>query len=101
MDQLPSLIAAALQALRASASIRPLGPPPERLTVTAEERELLDRLTRDTPDLVQSKAGGVADALRQATPAVQPLMSGARDVDVFLVALVDEVADPELKAGDP
>ena len=45
--------------------------------------------------------GDVADALRQATPAVQPLMADARDVDVFLVALVDQVVDRELRAGDP
>ena len=57
---------------------------------------MLDRLTRDTPDIVQSIAGDVADALRAATPAVQPLMAEARDVDVFLVALVDQVVDREL-----
>ena len=45
--------------------------------------------------------GDVADALRDAAPAVQPLMAGARDVDVFLVALVDQVVDRELRAGDP
>ena len=102
MDRLPSIIAEALEALRAGAGIRPLGSPPERLTFTAEERELLDRLTRDTPDIVQSMAGDVAaDALRQAMPAVQPLMSGARDVDVVLVALVDQVVDRELGADDP
>jgi hypothetical protein len=101
LDRLPSLTAEALEALRAGASTRPLGSPPERLTFTAEERELLDRLTRDTPDIVQSMAGDVADALRQATPAVQALMSDARDVDVFLVALVDQVVDCELGADDP
>jgi hypothetical protein len=100
LDRLPSIIADALEALRAGAGIHPLGPPPERLTVTAEERGLLDRLTRDTPDIVQSMAGDVADALRHAMPAVQPLMSGARDVDVFLVALVDQVVDRELRADD-
>ena len=46
-------------------------------------------------------AGDVADALHQAMPAVQPLMSGARDVDVFLVAVVEQVVDRELRAGDP
>ena len=100
MDRLPFIIADALEALRADARIRPLGSPPERLTFTAEERELLDRLTRDTPDVVQSMAGDVTDALRDATPAVQPLMSEARDVDRFLVALVDQVVDRELRAGD-
>jgi hypothetical protein len=77
LDQLPSIIAEALEALRAGAGIRPLGPPPERLTVTAEERELLDRLTRDTPDVVRSMAADVADALRHGTPAAQPLLSDA------------------------
>jgi len=101
LDRLPSIIADALEALRAGAGISPLGPPPERLTLTAEERELLDRLTRDTPDVVLSMSGDVADALRHATPAVQPLMADARDVDLFLVALVDQVVDRELKAGDP
>jgi hypothetical protein len=101
LDRLPSIIADALEALRTGAGIRPLGPPPERLTFTAEERELLDRLTRDAPDIVQSMAGDVADVLRRATPAVQPLMADARDVDVFLVALMDQVVDRELKAGDP
>jgi hypothetical protein len=86
--------------LRAGAGIRPPGAPPERLTFTAEERELLDRLTRDAPDIVQSMAGD-ADALRHATPFVQPLMAGTRDVDLFLVALVDQVVDRELKAGGP
>jgi len=101
LDRLPSIIADALEALRAGASIRPLGSPPERLTFTAEERELLDRLTRDTPDVVQSMAGDVTDALRDATPAVQPLMSEGRDVDRFLVALVDQIVDRELRASDP
>jgi hypothetical protein len=101
LDRFPSIIADALEALRTGAGIRPLGPPPERLTFTAEERGLLDRLTRNAPDIVQSMAGDVADALRRATPAVQPLMAAARDVDVFLVALVDQVVDRELKAGDP
>jgi hypothetical protein len=91
LDRLPS---------RAGAGIRPLGSPPERLTFTTEERELLDRLTRDTPDVVQSMAADVADALRDATPAVQPLMAGAPDVDLFLVALVDQVVDRELRADD-
>jgi hypothetical protein len=59
-----------------------------------------DRLTRDTPDVVRSMAGDVAGALRHATPFVQPLMSEARDVDVFLVALVDQVVDRELRADD-
>ena len=45
-------------------------------------------------------AGDVADALRQATPAVQPFMTEARDVDVFLLALVDQVVDRELSADD-
>jgi len=101
LDRLPSIIADALEALRAGAGIRPLGAPPERLTFTAEERELLDRLTRDAPDIVQSMAGDVADALRQAAPAVQPLMADARDVDVFLIALVDQVVDRELRAEEP
>ena len=100
MDRLPSIIAEALSVLRAGAGIRPLGPPPERLTFTAEEQELLDRLTRDAPDIVQSMAGDVADALRRATPAVQPLLSEAGDVDVFLVALVDQVVARELRADD-
>ena len=100
MDRLPSFIAEALEPLGAAAGIHPLGSPPERLTFTAEERELLDRLTWDTPDIVHSMAGDVADALRQATPAVQPLMAEARDVDVFLVALVDQVVDRELRADD-
>ena len=101
LDRLPSIIADALEALRTGAGIRPLGPPPERLTFTAEERGLLDRLTRNAPDIVQSMAGDVADALRRATPAVQPLMAAARDVDVFLVALVDQVVARERRAGDP
>jgi hypothetical protein len=101
LDRLPSIVAEALEALRAGAAIHPLGPPPERLTVTAEERGLLDRLTRDTPDIVQSMADDIADALRQAMPAVQPVMSDARDVDCFLVALVDRVVARELRAGDP
>jgi hypothetical protein len=50
LDRLPAILAEALEALRAGAGVRPLGPPPERLTFTAEERRLLDRLTRDTPD---------------------------------------------------
>ena len=33
--------------------------------------------------------------------AVQPSMADARDVDRFLVALVDKVVDRELRAGDP
>jgi hypothetical protein len=98
LDRLSSIIADALEALITGAGIRPLGPPPERLTFTAEERGLLDRLTRDTPDIVRSMAGDVADALRHATPAVQPLMAEARDVDVFLVALADQVVDRELRA---
>ena len=48
-----------------------------------------------------SIAADVADALRDAMPAVQSLMADARDVDVFLVALVDPVVDRELRAGDP
>jgi hypothetical protein len=75
--------------------------PAQRLTFTAAERELLDRLTRDTPDVMLSMSGDVADALRHATPAVQPLLSDARDVDLFLVALVDQVVDRERRAGDP
>jgi hypothetical protein len=101
LDRLPALLAEALEALRAGAGLRPLGLPPERLTFTAEERGLLDRLTRDTPDIVQSMAGDVADALRHATPAVQPLLSDARDVDGLLVALVDQVVDRELRGDDP
>ena len=101
LDRLPSIIADALEALRAGAGISPLGPPPERLTLTAEERELLDRLTRDTPDVVLSMSGDAADALRRATPAVQPLMADARDVDLFLVALVDQVVARERRVGDP
>jgi hypothetical protein len=101
LDRFLSIIADVLQALRAGAGIRPLGSLPDRLTFTTEERELLDRLTRDTPDVVQSMAADVADAFRQAAPAVQPLLSDARDVDCFLVALVDQVVDRELRAGDP
>ena len=101
MDRLPPIIADALEALRGGAGIRPLGSPPERLTFPAPEGELLDRLTRDTPDVVPSMSGDVADALRHATPAVQPVMSDARDVDLFLLALVDQVVDRELRAGDP
>jgi hypothetical protein len=78
LDRLPSIIAEALEALRAGAGIHPLGSPPERLTFTAEERDLLDRLTRDTPDIVQSMAGDVADALRQTTPAVPAAPAGGQ-----------------------
>jgi len=53
----------AREALGAGAGIRPLGPPPERLTFTAAERKLLDRLSEDTPDVVPSMAADVADAL--------------------------------------
>jgi hypothetical protein len=100
LDRLPSIIAAALEALRVGQGTRAVGPPPEWLTFTAEERVLLDRLILDAPEVVQSMAGDVAETLRRAMPAVQPFTHDADELDEFLVALVDQVVDRELKAGD-
>jgi hypothetical protein len=68
LDRFASITADALAALPAGAGIRLLGPPPERLTFTAEERELLDRLTRDTPDVVPSSVARRVEAAPQPKP---------------------------------
>lgn len=101
LDRLPFIIAAALEVLRAGTGIRPFGSPPRRLTFTAEERELLDRLIRDTLDIVQSIETDVADALRDATPTVQPLMANTPTTSMSSVAPASGAARNLQRAGIP